>query len=724
MNKKLLIPVFALVFSLVSLSLAGEIGVIVNKDLYPSVKAAVDNYVADVESIEKKDVWLDATSYNDNNTPQELKADFQEHFANNALEGVVFVGDLPLAKYNEGGDVFVCDLYYMDLDGSWSGSGSTFSNHGDGSGDDDADIWVTRLVTSVLTSYSDYSEAEIINRYFARVTKRMHGQDPMERKYCIAGQNQHWSGLENENQGDLGYETANITIHRGNCGTEWKNSIVEGQEYGFVYSHSSPTMHEIGFNMSGIYSNDLDCRFFNSYACSNADYERANMCGGYATSNEGLICFGSAKTGSVRPGCFGYYNEPLGAGDNFGEAFMKFFQVSTVLNDMYWHGGMNVQGAGTLLLKPYASGPYVAVLSPNGGEKLEQFTTHSITWGSNVGGNVKVDLYKGGALNKTLAASIANSGSLEWIITTDFVVGDDYKIKITSLENDTCIDESNADFSITPELILSVPYKQPFDDWGTREMAPWVQLTDDDMDWTVISGATPSRTGSSPDQTGAEADHTSGNGKYIYTEASSNEDKKMSLLSPKFDFRYLNEPKLTVWYHMFSQENTMGNFYVDVKVGTADWQEGVISISGDQGDSWKEKTIELAAITQKNQRVRFRLRGITGSSWCSDICIDDFEIHGTGVGINTVGIIPSTYNLGFNKTRIQYYIPDVNKNVHVNIKLYNIQGKLIKILVDKAQKAGSHFVDLNSSEHKLAAGIYMCKMEVAGFQKTIKVVNK
>jgi hypothetical protein len=175
---------------------------------------------------------------------------------------------------------------------------------------------------------------------------------------------------------------------------------------------------------------------------------------------------------------------------------------------------------------------------------------------------------------------------------------------------------------------------------------------------------------------------------------------------------------------MFSQENTMGNFYVDVKVGTADWQEGVISISGDQGDSWKEKTIELAAITQKNQRVRFRLRGITGSSWCSDICIDDFEIHGTGVGINTVGIIPSTYNLGFNKTRIQYYIPDVNKNVHVNIKLYNIQGKLIKILVDKAQSAGSHFVDLNSSEHKLAAGIYMCKMEVAGFQKTIKVVNK
>ncbi|GAF90569.1 unnamed protein product, partial [marine sediment metagenome] len=86
---------------------------------------------------------------------------------------------------------------------------------------------------------------------------------------------------------------------------------------------------------------------------------------------------------------------------------------------------------------------------------------------------------------------------------------------------------------------------------------------------------------------------------------------------------------------MFSQENEMGDFYVDVKVGNADWNEGIIEISGDQGDAWKEKTIELSSITNRNQRVRFRLRGITGDSWCSDICIDDFEIHGTGMGINS-----------------------------------------------------------------------------------------
>jgi hypothetical protein len=564
----------------------------------------------------------------------------------------------------------------------------------------------------------------------------MHGQDPMERKYCIAGQNQHWSGLENENQGDMGYDEADITIHRGNCGTEWKNSLIEGQEYGFVYSHSGQTMHEIGFNISGQYSNDLDCRFFNSFACYNALITTANMCGAYATSNQGLICVGSSKSGSMCPGTFRAYNRPLGEGKSFGEAFLDWFNDEGIDNAS-WHYGMHLQGAGTLLLKPYASGPYLAVTSPNGGEELEQFTTHTITWGSNVSGNVKVELFKGGALNKTLAASIANSGSLEWIITTDFVVGDDYKIKITSLENDTCIDESNDNFSIIEERIFGVPYHQDFNNWSRRSTTDyWEQSDDDDINWTILSGPTPSREGGYT--TGPEGDFPNGSGQYIYIEASGSNypSKKASIVTPKFNFQNVSAAKLRLYYHMYSGEQVMGDFFVDVQVGKdAAWEESKISLTGnDYGDNWIEQQLDLNFIVSGNytaeqkKRVRFRLRGITSDDsdegWSSDISVDSFSIDNVSTSIIGSPANMTSFGLQYHKSHIQYRIPDFHNKVHVNIKLYNIQGKLIKTLVDKAQSSGNYFVKLNSSQHKLAAGVYMCKMEVAGFQRTVKIVNK
>jgi hypothetical protein len=672
-----------------------------------------------------------------------MKAAIKDHYDNNSLEGVVLVGDLPIAKYNLDNDVFACDMYYMDMDGSWSGSGSTFNGH---SGNTEGEVWVSRVTCSVLDQYFD-DEVTMTNAYFGRVTARMHGQDDIPATYTLCGQNHsgHWPGLDNENIGehdddpdrcDLGYMKDSCDKHGvAELGSDaavaaaWKSGITEGREYGFVYSHSSPTSHGIGYNISDQASDDMNCRFFNSYACSNADFERANMCGGYAMDDNGLICVGSAKTGSMRPRTFPYYNEPVGRGSTFGESFLEWFNTSTVLNDKYWHYGMNLQGAGTLVIAKYASGPYLALTSPNGGEELEQNTTTNVKWGSNVSGNVKIELFKGGTLNKTLTASMANSGSFEWAITIDYQVGADYKIKITSLENDTCIDESNDNFSITPEYILMCPYFQPFDtlDSATTVLPKkWEQLTDDDLQWTVWSGMTPTK---HPDQgaaTGPDNDHTSGSGIYLYVESSggNNPDKKATYVTPKFNFKSLADPELSFWYHMFSDNegvDEMGDLYLDISVdGT--WQNDVFHINGNQEDVWHEKVIDLNPY--KGDRVIFRFRAVTGSGWASDICIDDFKISGVNAISDFYLNKLTTYSLHFNKSRIQYYIPDSKKKVHVTLKLYNIQGKLIKTLVDKAQSHGRHYVSLHSKEHRLAAGVYMCKMEAGDFQKTIRIINR
>ena len=81
----------------------------------------------------------------------------------------------------------------------------------------------------------------------------------------------------------------------------------------------------------------------------------------------------------------------------------------------------------------------------------------------------------------------------------------------------------------------------------------------------------------------------------------------------------------------------------------------------------------------------------------------------------------TTYDLFLSNSCVRYSIPDNSNNTPVSIKLYDTQGKLIRTLVDKAEKSGSHSVTLKNS---LAKGIYLCMLQAGSVQKTIRVVTK
>ncbi len=467
MIRKCKIPLSIFIIMLFSINLfsEGKVGVVVNKDLWNSVKGAVEGYVADVEKIEKKTVWLEKDKFNESNTCEELKADIKAQFTSGDLEGVVLIGDLPIASYNLhekdffGGEFqtrgFPTDLFYMDMDGSWSGSNGSYSGH---SGNKEGEIWISRITASVLENHFD-DEVTMVNEYLARVKARMYGQDEIPFKYVIAGQNQsgHWPSLENNNMGDLGYGQANTDTYGaasiGDAGVAkaWKESLVEGREYGFVYSHSSPTSHAIGFGISDQVSEEMNCRFFNSFACSNALYTTANMCGGYALADKGLVCVGSTRTGSMYPGTFPNYNSPLGNGDCFGEAFRKWFNKSGLSNPS-WHYGMTLQGVGTLVLEKYVSGPFISVSNPATGAEYIVGAKIDIIWSSNID---KVSLYlvKGSTVAGTIAENIDNNGNYSWDIPLDTDGGTDYKIQ---MKGDTVTSESDV-FTIKkkPSIALS-----------------------------------------------------------------------------------------------------------------------------------------------------------------------------------------------------------------------------------------------------------------------------
>jgi len=94
--------------------------------------------------------------------------------------------------------------------------------------------------------------------------------------------------------------------------------------------------------------------------------------------------------------------------------------------------------------------PCVGVLSPNGGQALKAGTPVDVTWSSvgNVGQNVKIKLYRDGAMVAWISGGTANDGAFRWTPATNLPKGAGYQIQIYSASNYSIIDLSDAAFSI------------------------------------------------------------------------------------------------------------------------------------------------------------------------------------------------------------------------------------------------------------------------------------
>jgi len=195
------------------------------------------------------------------------------------------------------------------------------------------------------------------------------------------------------------------------------------------------------------------------------------------------------------------------------------------------------------------------------------------------------------------------------------------------------------------------------------------------------------------------------------------------MISPKFNLNLLNKPELTFWCHMQSDSNTMGNLYIDIEVD-GDMKEGVVHLKDDHGKEWFEVKQDLSQY--QGERVRFKLRGVTGSSWCGDIAVDDFTISGESTGIKGTIKLPKDYTLAYNGSRILFQIPEYAQKKTVSVKLFNVQGKCVRTLIKGMVEPGSYSVGVPVKQdmHTLAAGLYLCRMEVGSYTKTINVLVK
>ena len=115
------------------------------------------------------------------------------------------------------------------------------------------------------------------------------------------------------------------------------------------------------------------------------------------------------------------------------------------------------------------------VTAPNGGERWARGETKAITWISSLGGNVQVELLRGGAQDSTLAASTPNDGAFDWVIPAAQAAATNYAVRITSVESPTKSDTSDANFSIV--LSLADALDTTGLTWTNSGNLPWFAQT-------------------------------------------------------------------------------------------------------------------------------------------------------------------------------------------------------------------------------------------------------
>ena len=96
----------------------------------------------------------------------------------------------------------------------------------------------------------------------------------------------------------------------------------------------------------------------------------------------------------------------------------------------------------------------IPLISPNGGETWAAGTTQTVTWIYNgtPGVRVKIELLKGGVVDRTLASRVSTgsggTGSFSWKIPSKQPYGIDYQIGVTSTRDGSYTDTSDNNFTI------------------------------------------------------------------------------------------------------------------------------------------------------------------------------------------------------------------------------------------------------------------------------------
>ena len=142
-----------------------------------------------------------------------------------------------------------------------------------------------------------------------------------------------------------------------------------------------------------------------------------------------------------------------------------------------------------------------------------------------------------------------------------------------------------------------------------------------DIDWHRYSGGTPS-SGTGP-SSASEGSY------YAYVEATNPNypNDTACLISPLYNIQDWSSVNISFDYHMYGA--TMGSLRLEISAnGGTSWNAMSLWYkSGDQGNSWYSASVDIDdTYLEGTSPIRFRFKGITGTSYTSDIALDNITI--------------------------------------------------------------------------------------------------
>jgi len=343
-----------------------SVAVIVQDSLYSNVSSAVTQYCKDLEDSGYNTI-LFTGQVNDH---QNLKNMLLQWYENSSLVGAVLIGRLPYAQFHhpasEGwvAETFICDLYLMDLDGTWTDTQPQYGIYDGHSASAPGDIYPEIFVGRIDPTCLSWGSGAVahINEYLARLhTYRTGGLQRADRAlvYVDDDWSGEWGTLWNDDVG-LAYPTRTL-IQEPSLTTaeDWLNNrIPQDNQWTHICVHSSATTHYFGPGGVGegiasspdVRASGPASNFYNLFACSGAKWTVTDdLAVTYTFSgNFSLAAIGSTKTGSMMD-C-NYFYSPLHDNATLGDGLVEWFSSALTTSGtagseyVQWYYGMAIIG--------------------------------------------------------------------------------------------------------------------------------------------------------------------------------------------------------------------------------------------------------------------------------------------------------------------------------------------------------------------------------------------
>ncbi len=245
-------------------------------------------------------------------------------------------------------------------------------------------------------------------------------------------------------------------------------------------------------------------------------------------------------------------------------------------------------------------------------------TTATLSWNAVPSASYDVRYRQTGTSTWTTVSASANSLDL-----TGLTALTQYEAQVrTVCSSSNSAYSSSTTFTTTSISCSSTVSSFPYGE-GFEANDGWTQLTGDDGNWVRNSGSTPSNT------TGPSS-ATEGSF-YMFLEASTNNspgqigpNATAILESPCFDLPADSNAEFSFGYHMYGAN--MGSLTVQASTDGTTFTN-LWSLSGDQGNSWQSQTLDISSYA--GSTLKLRMVGTTGTSWRSDVAIDDLSLTAT-----------------------------------------------------------------------------------------------